>query len=114
VRNRISNAKISVLDAGYHLDETRQNLYSEIHQMHNSARNAYDRYISSGKAVLYADDAFNYAQQQFRLGLINFIDFQVSQSNLFSAQSNMVQAKYEYYLRSMILDFYLGEPLGLD
>ncbi len=112
VRNRISNAKISVMDASYQLDETRQNLYSEIHLMHNNAKSAYNRYNSAGKAVMAADEAFKYAQEQFRLGLISFVDYQLAQTNLFRAQSNMAQAKYEYFLRSRILDFYLGEPLA--
>jgi outer membrane protein len=114
VRNRIGASKISVLDAQYQLDETRQILYSEIHLMHNNAISAFNRFNSASKAVDAAEEAFGYAQQQFRLGLINFVDFQLAQSNLFRAQSNMAQAKYEYYLRSMILDFYLGEPLGLN
>jgi outer membrane protein len=92
----------------------RQELYSEIHQMHNEAKNALNRYNSAEKAAISAEEAFNFAQQQFRLGLINFVDFQLSQSNLFRAQSNMAQAKYEYYLRSMILDFYRGEALAMD
>jgi outer membrane protein len=113
VRSRIGNARISVLDARYQLDETRQNLYSEIHQMHNSAINAYNRYNSADKAALYAMEAAGYASEQFNLGLINFVDYQHARTNLFMAQSNRAQAKYEFIIRSMILGFYLGEPLGL-
>ena len=113
-RNRISNARVSVLDAQYQLDETKQNLYMEIYQMHNSARNAYTRYNSAEKAVIAAQEAFDYAKEQFGLGLINFVDYQYAQASLFRAQSNMAQAKYEYYLRSKILDFYLGEPLAIN
>ncbi len=114
VRNRINNAKISVMDASYQLDETRQNLFSEIHQMHNNARNAYNRYNSASKAVMHARETSEYAREQFRMGMINFVDYQHAQTSLFRAQSNMAQAKYEFYLRSMILDFYIGEPLGLQ
>lgn len=112
-RNRISNAKVSMLDARYQLDETKQDLYSEIHQMHNDAMGAYNRYKSAEKAVAAARESFQFAREQFRLGMINFIEYQNAQSSLFRSQSNMAQAKYEYYLRSMILDFYLGEQFTL-
>lgn len=112
-RNRISNSKISVLDANYQLDAARQDLYSEVHQMHNNAISAYNRYNSAGKAVLAASESFEFSKEQFRLGLINFVDYQYAQSNYFRAQSNLVQAKYEYFLRSMILDFYMGQSLEL-
>lgn len=114
VRNRISNSKISVLDAGYQLDETRQELYTEIHRMHNNAVNALNRYNSAEKAVESSEESFDFARQQFRLGLIDFVEFQLAQSSLFGARSNMAQAKYEYVLRSMLLDFYLGNELSLN
>ena len=113
-RNRISNAQVSVLDARYQLDDTRQTLYSEIHQMHNNAKNAYSRYKSAENAVKAAEESFESAREQFRLGLINFVEYQNAQTGLFRASSNRAQAKYEYYLRSMILDFYLGEPLAIN
>lgn len=111
VRNRISNSKISYMDANYNLDATRQDLYSEVHQMHQNATNAYNRFNSAEKAALAAGEAYDYAKEQFGLGLISFVDYQYAQSSLFSSESNMVQAKYEYFLRSRILDFYLGESL---
>ncbi len=113
-RNRIGNARISVLDATYQLEETRQNLYSEIHLMYNNAINAYNRFNSADRTVSYAMQTSEHAGQQFRLGLINFVDYQHAQASLFRARSSRAQAKYEYFLRSMILDFYLGEPLGLN
>ena len=113
-RNRISNARISVLDATYQLEETRQNLYSEIHQMYNNAINTYNRFNSADRAVSYAMQTSEHAGEQFRLGLINFVDYQHSQASLFRASSDRAQAKYEYFLRSMILDFYLGEPLEFN
>ena len=113
-RNRISNARISVMDARYHLEETRQDLFTEIHRMHNSATNAFERFKSAEKAVVHARATSGHAREQFGLGLINFVDYQHAQTSYFRAQSNSAQAKYEYYLRSMIIDFYLGESLELN
>ena len=114
VRNRISNTKVSVMDAQYQLEASRQDLYSEIHQMHNNALNAYERYNSAAKAVLAASEAFDYAREQFGLGLVSFVDYQHAQANLFKAESSLAQAKYEYFLRSIIIGFYMGEPLAMD
>ncbi len=109
VRNRISNSRISYMDANYQLDAVRQDLYAEIHQMHQNAINAYNRYNYAGKAALAAGEVFDFAKEQFGLGLISFVDYQYAQSSLFRAESNMAQAKYEYHLCSRIIDFYLGE-----
>jgi outer membrane protein len=114
VRNRISNARVGVSDARYQVEEARMNLYTEIHLMYNNANNAFTRYNSADKAVSFALQSSDHSREQFRLGLINFVEYQNSQSGLFRAESNRAQAKYEYYLRSMILDFYVGQPLGLD
>lgn len=109
VRNRIGNSKISVLDAGYHLDAARQDLYSEIHLIHNGAVDAYKRYKYSGKAALAAEESFEFSAEQFRLGLISYVDYQYARSVWLNAESNRTQAKYEFYLRSRILNFYLGD-----
>jgi outer membrane protein len=114
VRNRISNARVALSDARYQVEEAKVNLYTEIHLMYNNANNAFTRFNSADKAVSFALQSSDHSREQFRLGLINFVEYQNSQSGLFRAESNRAQAKYEYFLRSMILDFYLGQPLGLD
>jgi len=112
-QTNISNSKISVLDAKLALDQARQQLYQEIQQAHANAFAALDNYKSSHEAILFMEEAFNYTQKQFDVGLVSSVDYNIAKNNLTSAQSNLLQAKYDYIFKTKILDFYLGKPIVL-
>jgi len=113
VQNRISNAKINVLDARYNLDQNKQILYQEIQQAHADAIAALEKYYSSIETVESREEAFNYSQQKFNVGLTNSVDYNIAKNNLTRARSDLLQAKYEFIFKSMILDFYQGNPISL-
>ena len=113
IQNGISNAKINVLDARYNLDQNKQILYQEIQQAHADAIAALEKYYSSIETVESREEAFNYSQQKFNVGLTNSVDYNIAKNNLTRARSDLLQAKYEFIFKSMILDFYQGSPISL-
>lgn len=113
VQNQISNAKINVLDARYNLDQNKQILYQDIQQAHADAIAALEKYYSSIETVESREEAFNYSQQKFNVGLTNSVDYNIAKNNLTRARSDLLQAKYEFIFKSMILDFYQGNPISL-
>jgi outer membrane protein len=58
-------------------------------------------------------EAFDYAQKRFDVGMINAVDYNIAKTNLYRAQSDLVKAKFDYIFRIKILDFYQGKPLTL-
>ncbi|MDD6111427.1 MAG: TolC family protein, partial [Prevotellaceae bacterium] len=46
-------------------------------------------------------------------GKATITEFNEQKNNLLKAQSDMVQAKYEYLYQTTLLDFYRGENLDL-
>lgn len=113
VNNSISNAKISVFDAEYSLDLVKQQLYKNIQQAHNDAVSARDKYISAIQAVTSYEEAFNYTEQKYNVGIVNSVEYNIAKNNYITAQSDMLQAKYEFVFSVKILDFYRGIPLTL-
>ena len=109
----ISNAKISVMDSKLELDQAKQVLYKEIQQAHADAVAALEKYKSSIEAVKSNEEAFNYTQQKFDVGLINYVDYNISKNELLKANSELLQAKYEYVFKIKILDFYMGKQIIL-
>ena len=57
--------------------------------------------------------AFRNAEIRFNNGLLNGTDFNIARNNLTAAESDMIQAKYEFFFRLKVLDFYQGKPLSL-
>lgn len=111
--NNISRAKIGVLDAEARYDQTHQQLLKEIQQAHNDAVSAADKYKSSSQAVESYSEAFKYTEKKFEVGIVNSVEYNISKNNYIKAQSELVQAKYQYIFSIKILDFYRGIPLSL-
>jgi outer membrane protein len=114
IQNNISNAKISLLDAEFNLDQQKQILYKSIQQTHLDAVAALERYRTSLEVVASRQMAFDYSEEKLNAGLENSTDYNIAKNNLIKAQAELLQAKYEYIFTSKILDFYRGIPISLD
>jgi len=114
VKNSISNARLGLQDTKLQLDIAKMALYKDVQQAHADALNAREKYYSSVEAVNYNEEAFKYTSQKFEVGLVNSVDYNIAQNNLISAQSSMLQAKYEYIFKLKILDLYMGKPIVLE
>jgi outer membrane protein len=108
----IKNAKINALNARFTQDLAEQTLYKNIAQAHANAKAALNKYNASKLNVDAAGTAFEYAQQKFNAGAISAMDFNTSKNRLFAAESNLLQAKYDYMFKLKVIDYYLGKPLG--
>jgi outer membrane protein len=113
VKNNISNAKIQVEDAGYQLSQIKQQLYKEIQQAHNDAVSSREKYNSAVDAVNSNKEFFKYTEQKYNVGLVNSVEFNIAKNNLIKAESDLLQAKYQYIFAVKVLDFYVGKPISL-
>ncbi len=113
VKNNISNAKLQMTDLKYQLQTARNLLRKEIEQAYTNALAAFNRFVSSKKAVESSREAFRYTEEKFSLGMVNSVEYNQSKNNLSTARSELLQAKYEYIFRTKILDFYNGVPIEL-
>ena len=95
------------------LQSARNVLRKDIEQAYTNALAALNRYISSEKAVKSTQEAFRYTEEKFNVGMVNSVEYNQSKNNLTTAQSELLQSRYEYIFRTKILDFYNGIPIEL-
>ncbi len=113
VKNSITNSELQIEDYKYQLQTARNVLRKDIELVYTNALAAFNRYISTQKAVDSMKEAFRYTEEKFNVGMINSVEYNQSKNNLTVAQSDLLQAKYEYIFRTKILDFYNGVPITL-
>ncbi|MCK4569091.1 MAG: TolC family protein [Bacteroidales bacterium] len=114
VRNSITRAKIAQESAEHDLQMTKNNLRKVIQQAYADAVAALKKYGSSLKQVEAQSEAFKYAEQKFDVGLINSVEYNEIKKELTLAQSDLLQAKYDYIFKTTILSFYMGNPLSIE
>jgi len=113
VKSNISRSRIGVENARLQRQIVRDQLYKTIEQAHQDAHAALQRYNATEKNVDALEEAFRYTEQRFNVGMVNTLEYNDAKNRLTAAQSELLQAKYEYVFRVQILDFYLGNPLSL-
>ncbi len=113
VKNAVKNAKLGVRSATIEVKSRQQMLYKEIQQANNDAMSYYQRYKASERNVEAMQESFRYVQQKFDIGILSATDYTVAKTNLFKAQSEYYQSKYQYVFQLRILDFYKGKPISL-
>lgn len=112
-RSNIQNAEIQIENQRLELEATKKELRRQIEQAYINAFASFERYSASNMAVESMQESFRHMEQKFDLGRVNSVEYNDAKTNLAKAQSDLVQAKYEFIFRSKILDFYNGTPIVL-
>ena len=110
-RNRVRSARLQRDNYELQLTETKKTLYKEIQQAWYNAVAAESKYRSSHTAAEAGAESFRLMSEKYENGKANAVEYNEAKQNLMRAQSDELQAKYEYLFRSKILDFYKGETI---
>ena len=112
-KTQIDNAQLQVVNYELELENARKLLRSDIETAQTTAIAALNRFLSNQKAVSSMKEAFRYSEEKFGVGLVNAVEYNTAKTKLAKAESDLLQAKYEFIFRTKILDFYRGLPITL-
>lgn len=113
-RNAINQAKIQKSQSEIDLDIRLRDLRKIIEQAYADAVSSFQRYNASKDKVTAQQEAFKYAQQKFEVGMMTSFDYNNSKKDLTKAESELLQAKFDFIFKTTILDFYMGNPIRID
>jgi outer membrane protein len=112
VRTNVQRAKLQQQSAQLNSDIARNNLRQTIEQAYVDAIAAQRRYAAAREQVNASEKNFRNAELRLQSGVINTVDFNIIANTYRSAQSSLVQAKYDYTFKLKVLDFYQGKDLS--
>jgi len=110
-KNNVALEKIKVEEALLVLDRTEQEIKNAIAQVYFDMETAYERYNSLKRQVEAFKESFRVNEIRFNNGASNFLAYITSKNNLDAANTNLINAKYDYLLRIKVLEFYRGNTL---
>jgi len=112
-RRAIDKARIAYKQQLLLSQINKQQLLRDIEQAYADANAAFKKYEAAQKKVKAVNKSFGYTQAKAKEGMINNIEYTTMQNNVIQAESELLQAKYEYVFKVKILDFYAGRKLQL-
>lgn len=111
LKSNIERAKINALSAKLDEQNTRLQLRKTIEQSYTDLRNSIKKYEAVKEQISAAELSYQNMERKYNVGMSTAIDYLIEKNNYFQAQSNGIQAKYDYIFKSKILDFYQGKPI---
>ncbi len=110
-RNRVKQAQLTLKNSEIIAATTKTELQQNIEQAYINMTSASDRYKTLLDQVSAYSESFRIAEVRFNSGLGTPIDYLTAKNNMDRANINLINAKYDYVLRTKILDYYQGKPL---
>ena len=111
-RSNVQRAKINQENAKLEADIARNNLRQTIEQAYVDALAAQRKYVAAREQLRAAEKNYRNAELRLNNGVINTVDFNIIANNFRNAQSNLLQAKYEFTFKQKVLDFYQGKDIS--
>jgi outer membrane protein len=111
LKSNIERAKINALSVQLDEQNTRLQLRKTIEQSYTDLRNSIKKYEAVQEQIRAAELSYQNMERKYNVGMSTAIDYLIEKNNYFQAQSNGIQAKYDYIFKSKILDFYQGKPI---
>jgi outer membrane protein len=110
-RNRIKLAKIDLKNNVLIEKTAKTQLQRSIEQAYINMTAAFDRHKILLEQVDALTESFRAAEIRFNSGVGNSYDYLLVKNSLDRATINLINAKYDYVLRTKVLDFYKGMKL---
>jgi outer membrane protein len=111
IKSNIERAKVNMLITQLSEQDIKLQLRKTIEQSYTDLKNSIKKYEATKDQIAAAELAYNNMDRKYKVGMATAIDFLIEKNAFYQAQSNGIQAKYDYIFKSRILDFYQGVPI---
>lgn len=108
-RTSVESARVQLRNSQLELDNVRFQISEEVRQAYNDYMSFVKELESSEKALIAAERAYETEQQRYEVGSTTLIELNQANANFVQAQSDRVQAVYNFIFQEKLLDYYIGQ-----
>lgn len=113
-RAGLQRSKLNTERAMLNLEQEKETLKITVGQALIDAKAAKSRYQATEKTKIAQTNLYENAVKRFEIGNINAFELTRLKTQMETAEINFLIAKFNYFFRSKVLDFYLGKPIVLS
>jgi len=110
-KSRVKQAEIAEKRTSFESQTVKTQLRQLVDQAYVNMTSAFERFQVLQRQTDDLTKSFKAAEVRFNAGVNTSVDYLVAKNALDRATSNFINAKYDYVLRSKVLDFYQGKQL---
>ncbi len=110
-KSNYRQAKIVEKRTAFEAQTAKTVLRQAIDQAYVNMNAAFEKYQTLSRQLEDFTNSFKAAEVRFNAGVKSSVEYLLAKNNMDRANANFVAAKYDYLLRSKVLDFYQAKPL---
>jgi len=110
----VEKAKINVLNASIETDKAKQTLKTNVQNALSTAKAARKSLEAAEASSLAAKISLDNATEKSELGTINNFDYLSARNRFDSAENSLLIARYDYYFKVKVIEYYLGRGITLN
>jgi outer membrane protein len=110
-KNKIRLAKIDFKNSELIEQNAKTELQQSIERAYVNLSGTQAKYKLLQEQVASFNESFRAADVRFNAGAITSVDYLIAKNNLDKSKTNLIIAKYDFVLRSKVLDYYQGKAL---
>lgn len=114
VKSSVAIAKINVLNAKLNELQTKNDLRKNIEIVYTNQVSAGKKMVATEEQMDLEKRTYSDMEKKYNAGAINATDFLIEKNNFTKVSMSLIQAKYDYVLKTKMVDFYLGKPLTFN
>ncbi len=111
-RNNVSMAKINIRSAELNEQQARNDLRKAVEVVYTNQISAGKKMIATREQLDLEQRTYSDMEKKYAFGAVGATDFLIEKNNFNKASMSFIQAKYDYALKTKMVDFYLGKPLN--
>ncbi len=111
VRQGVRTAELNLENTILGYENEKNLLYQSILMAYQDAEAAYATFEATTEQIQAAELSFEFAQTRYDAGVINFPTYLETLNNKTRSERELLRAKYDFILKTKILDLYQGKTL---
>jgi outer membrane protein len=110
----IKNAAIAVEKREFEYQNIKKEVLRNVRIAFYDARAALLEYNGNIRSCEAGRESFRYIEEKFTVGMVSSVDYHNGKNLLSKAESDLLQAKYRYFLKKSILEILCGESVSIE
>ncbi len=111
VKSNVAIAKINVINAQWNERQTKNDLRKSIEMAYTNQVSAGKKLVATKEQMELEKRTYNDMEKKYTVGVLSATDFLIEKNNFNKVSMSLIQTKYDYVLKTKMVDFYLGKPL---
>ncbi len=109
IRTQVKKARLAYDQISIAALTTEKKLRSDIYKMHKDLLAAFQSMTAAQSNLKAQRKSYDYAVEKFKVGLLNIFDLNNIKTKYTGAEAQFINAKYQYFLKSKILEYTINQ-----